>query len=84
MKYNSEQLRKKAQELLKDKKTLQNPELLEDIEKLIEDYNVHKIELELQQEELSKTNHALEIKNQQLDDLFENAPVGFLQNTPGI
>lgn len=77
MKYNSEQLRKKAQELLKEKRVLQNPELLEDIEKLIEDYNVHKIELELQQEELSKTNHAYEIKNQQLDDLFENAPVGY-------
>ncbi len=85
MKYNPDTLRQKARDLLANSKTKEIPDFLEDIDKLIEEYNIHKIELELQQEELLRSNQELEYKNRQLDDLFENAPLGYLiLNTTGI
>jgi len=77
MAYNPESLRKKARELLGQNSFDANPEIFDNIEKLIEEYNIHKIELELQQDELSRNNRELEYKNRRLDDLFENAPVGY-------
>jgi PAS domain S-box-containing protein len=85
MAYNPESLRKKARELLGQKTYKENPELFDNIEKLIEEYNIHKIELELQQDELSRNNRELEYKNRRLDDLFENAPIGyFILDSKGI
>ncbi|MFW5687555.1 MAG: PAS domain S-box protein [Bacteroidota bacterium] len=77
MNYNPEKLRNKAKELL-DKSGVELPrEFFNNIEKLVEDYHIHKIELELQQEELLRNNQELEFKNRRLDDLFENAPVAY-------
>ncbi len=85
MAYNPENLRNKARELLGQKSFDDNPEIFNNIEKLIEEYNIHKIELELQQEELSRNNRELEHKNRRLDDLFENAPVGyFILDNDGV
>ncbi|TVQ09562.1 MAG: PAS domain S-box protein [Bacteroidetes bacterium] len=82
---NPEKLRKKAIELLGQKAVQNNPEILENIDRLFGEYNIYKIELELQQEELSKTNQELELQNRKLDELFENAPVGyFILNSKGI
>lgn len=82
---NTEKLRKKAIELLGKKTVQSNPEILDNIDKLVEEYNIYKIELELQQEELSHANQELELQNRRLDDLFENAPVGyFILNSEGI
>ena len=72
-----DKLRKKAMEIMEKQKYLPNPEILKDFELLLEDYNVHKIELELQQEELRLTNQKLEAQNQRLDDLFTHAPVSY-------
>lgn len=77
MSYDPEKLRKKAKELLGQKTVEENPDILNNIEKLIEEYNIHKIELELQQDELFRSNQELEMQNRKLDDLFENAPVGY-------
>lgn len=77
MQSNSEKLRKKAIELLGRKTVQNNPELLDNIDKLVEEYNIYKIELELQQEELSLANQQLEQQNRKLEELFENAPVGY-------
>ena len=74
---NTDKLRKKAIELLGQKTVQNNPEILDNIDKLVEEYNIYKIELELQQEELSQTNQKLELQNRKLDELFENAPVGY-------
>ncbi len=82
---NTEKLRKKSIELLGQKTVQNNPEILDNIDKLVEEYNIYKIELELQQEELSQTNQKLELQNRKLDELFENAPVGyFVLNSDGI
>jgi two-component system, chemotaxis family, sensor kinase Cph1 len=85
MKYNAETLRQKAKELLGQAYTKDNPLIMDDIEKLVEEYNIHKIELELQQDEIYRANQELEEKNRRLDDLFENAPIGyFILNAEGL
>jgi PAS domain S-box-containing protein len=85
MKYNPETLREKAKELLGQTFAKENHLILNDIEKLVEEYNIHKIELELQQDEIFRVNQELEEKNRRLDDLFENAPLGyFILNSQGL
>jgi PAS domain S-box-containing protein len=85
MSYNPEILRNKARELLSLINSRDNEAFLNDIEMLIEDFNSYKIELEMQQEEISRANHTLEYQNRRLDDLFENAPVGyFIMDAAGL
>lgn len=54
-------------------------ELVENYENLIEELNVHQIELEHQNEALSNTQQNLALANEKFSDLFENAPIGYLQ-----
>ena len=78
MSANQDNLRRKAGELLKLRKKESPTEGHEDFEKLLEDYNINKIKLELQQEELIKSNQLLESQNEKLDDYFEYAPIPYL------
>jgi PAS domain S-box-containing protein len=71
------ELRKKAYKVLKDREKESNDASSESIDKLREEFNIHKIELELQQEELLSANFRLEKQNQKLDDLFELAPIPY-------
>ncbi len=85
MTHHPDSLREKARKLLIGQKTGVDQDIFNNLEKLIEEYNIFKIELELQQEELARANQELEEKNNQLDDLFENAPVGyFILNNEGL
>jgi len=76
--YNIDSLRKKAKDILRSKSKEDITDVIENIEKLLEDYNIHKIELELQHEELLRTNQVLEKQNQKLEQLFDHAPIGYL------
>ena len=49
-----------------------------EIRALIHDYQVHQIELEMQNDELRKVQKALETANQRFARLFNAAPVGYL------
>ncbi|MGM0497094.1 MAG: PAS domain S-box protein [Bacteroidota bacterium] len=70
-------LRKKAEHILKQK-GVQDPSLYnKDMESLIEELNVHQIELEQQNEELKRIQNELEISRNRFSDLFDNAPVGY-------
>jgi PAS domain S-box-containing protein len=85
MEIDPKTLGQRARELLGKINSEASRDLLEDFEKLIEDHNTHKIELELQQEELRRNNLELEEKNRRLDDLFDNAPIGyFLLDHDGV
>jgi two-component system CheB/CheR fusion protein len=49
-----------------------------DVKRLVEELNVFHVELEMQNEELRRTQAALERSRRHLADLFTHAPVGFL------
>jgi len=73
----STRLRKKAEHIL-EKKGVQNSTLYnKDMESLIEELNIHQIELEQQNEELKRIQNELEISRNRFSDLFDNAPVGY-------
>jgi two-component system NtrC family sensor kinase len=50
----------------------------DDLASLIEELNIHQIELELQNEELQDTYRQLELTSRRFSDIFEHAPMGFL------
>jgi PAS domain S-box-containing protein len=76
MSENLESLRKRASELFNVKDN-HIPEVWDSFEKLLEEYHIHKIEIDLQQDELVKANTRLEKQNIKLDNLFEYAPVPY-------
>jgi len=71
-------LRRKAEERLKPKQA--PPEKLSELEtqKLIQELQVHQIELEMQNEELRGTQAVLEESKAKYSDLYDFAPVGYL------
>jgi PAS domain S-box-containing protein len=69
------ELRRLAQESLKNK-PISEP-ISEDIGRLIHELQTHKIELEMQNEELLRTLKALEESNNKYSDLYDFAPVGY-------
>lgn len=80
MNYESSSLRKKAEEILKNEKILENIDNLtnEEIKKIIYEYKVHQIELELQARELKESNYQLTLLKDKYIDLYETAPIGYV------
>jgi two-component system cell cycle sensor histidine kinase/response regulator CckA len=71
-------LRRKAEQTLES--SMLPPEKLstEDAQRLIHELRVHRIELEMQNEELRRVQNELEISRSRYADLYDFAPVGYL------
>jgi PAS domain S-box-containing protein len=75
---NNTSLRKRAEAFL-DK----HPEAVQqitrgDVQQLVEDLHIHQIELEMQNDELRKTQRKLEASRDRFSDLYDFAPVGYM------
>ena len=68
-------LRQQAEGLLKDSENAQTKFAAKNLEELLHELNVYHIELELQNEELRRTQHALEESQQHFQSLFIHAPI---------
>jgi formate hydrogenlyase transcriptional activator len=78
MKNKTSSLRKRAEEFLN-----KHPEVIKeiasvDVKKLVEDLHVHKIELEIQNEELRRAQVELEASRDGYSDLYDFSPVGYV------
>ena len=76
------ELRHRAEVRLQQKFTSPSPDLVQtDNEQLIQELQVHQIELEMQNEELRDAQNQLEQTLRRYTDLYEFAPVGYLTLT---
>jgi PAS domain S-box-containing protein len=71
-------LRQRAEEVVAGLEEDFFPENALDIKTLVEELNIFHIQLEMQNEELRRTQIELEASRQHLADLFSYAPIGFL------
>jgi PAS domain S-box-containing protein len=86
------ELRRRAEELLSSPDSLPIPYSMEEFGKLLHELDTHRIELELQNDELLKiqkqlqdTNQELQDTNQEYLDFYHFSPVGYLTlNSEGI
>lgn len=71
-----EELREKALKVLANKKNDDTAVWGNDVKRLVDELSIHQIELEYQNEELVRAQAEIQSKNDELIDLFDNAPVG--------
>ncbi|MFO7864154.1 MAG: PAS domain S-box protein, partial [Salinivirgaceae bacterium] len=74
-------LRKRAEELLAKKKFSSDDEF-DDTAKLIEELSIHQIELEMQNEELQRSQQQLTMEREKYRQLYDNAPVPYITINP--
>lgn len=74
-------LRRRAEKIAQA--ALDNPEDSRDPAALIQELRIHQIELEMQNEELRRTQRELQASQQQYRNLYDFAPVGYLTLDPG-
>ena len=72
------ELRNRAMETLKSKASSVENMPVEDVRKLVEELQIHRIELEMQNEELRSIQYELEQSRKKYSDLYDFAPVGYL------
>mgnify|MGYP006272976345 CR=1 FL=1 len=77
-KLNKKDLRKKAEEIFKNKGVKDRQLYEKSLEELIEELSIHEIELENQNDELRNAQLELEKTKNKYADLFENAPSSYL------
>ena len=77
--YSAEELRRRAEKSIK-KKTAEEVQALDSLEliRLIQELEVHQIELVMQKEELEQVRSELEKNLDEYTDLYDFAPVGYL------
>jgi PAS domain S-box-containing protein len=81
MENKTSSLRKRAEEFL-DKHPESVREIAsKDVKKLVEDLHIHQIELEMQNDELRKTQRKLEASRDRYSDLYDFAPVGYMTSS---
>jgi PAS domain S-box-containing protein len=80
---SAEELRRQAeQRLLKSKQDIKSPVTSEELRRLMQELEVHQIELEMQNEELQQARLELERSLIQYTDLYDFAPVGYITMDP--
>lgn len=71
-------MRAKAEEIASRRRSMEYEKKIADRDKLLQELHVHQIELELQNEELRQAQEQLEYTHQQYQDLYNEAPVGYV------
>jgi PAS domain-containing protein len=75
---DAQMLRRKAEELLKEKQKKVNiPAIEADAKKLLHELQVHQIELEMQNEELHQANETAETALKKYTMMYDFAPMGY-------
>jgi HD-GYP domain-containing protein (c-di-GMP phosphodiesterase class II) len=76
---DADELRRRATEQLKERQKIEAgvPEPTEEAKRLIQELQIHQIELEMQNEELQKSRAAAEALLNQYTDLYDFAPAGY-------
>jgi PAS domain S-box-containing protein len=72
------ELRRRAMETLKSRRSSMQKMSAEDVRKLVEELQIHQVELEMQNEELRSVQYELEQSRKKYSDLYDFAPVGYL------
>ena len=78
MKHKTLTLQQRAEEFLNRHQVPLTETTSEYVKKLIEDLNIHQIELEIQNEELRRVQTELEASRDKFSDLYDFAPVGYV------
>ena len=74
--HSSDELRRRAEALLAATPASTGMVPLDDVRKVLHELQVHQVELELQNEELRRTQQALEESRTRYMRLYHDAPVG--------
>ena len=72
------ELRRHATEILESRRPSTEKMPVEDMRKLVEELQIHQVELEMQNEELRRMQLELEQSRKKYSDLYDFAPVGYL------